>query len=149
MGRTFGCVWEPCYRNGSRNLLAPVRVDGSWTIAENGSPIWDSRFMQLWNQRLSPDGRRLAAVAAPGFGSWTVVVDDKAWKPNSTISSCRRFSLRRPPCRGRVRDKGEWSVAVDDTAGPRPSTWSGTRFSPPTAIGSRPWWNVRSLCNCC
>ncbi len=52
----FGCVWEPSYRNGSRNLLAPVRVNGSWTIAENGSPIWDSRFMQLWNQRLSPDG---------------------------------------------------------------------------------------------
>ena len=65
----FGCVWEPSYRNGSGRVLAPVRVAGSWTIAESGEPIWNSRFMQLWNLRLSDDGRRLAAVAAGAFGS--------------------------------------------------------------------------------
>ena len=71
---------NPATVNGSRNLLAPVRVNGSWTMAENGSPIWEGRFIQLWNQRLSPDGRRMAAVAAPGFGQWTVVVDDMPWR---------------------------------------------------------------------
>jgi len=117
----FGCVWEPTYRNGSRNLLAPVRVNGSWTIAENGSPIWDSRFMQLWNQRLSADGKHVAAVAAPGFGSWTVVVDDQAWKTHfDDLVLPPVFSPDGRRVAAGVRGKGSWGIAVDGTS------WPGT-----------------------
>jgi hypothetical protein len=116
--KRFGCVWEPCYRRGG-GLIAPVRSNGAWTIAENGEPIWTSRFMQLWNQRLSPDGRRIAAVAATGFGRWTVVVDDRPWKrefsdlvlPPIFSSDGRRLATG-------VRDAGRWAVVVDGSPWP-------------------------------
>ena len=52
--------------------------------AMNGKIIWNRRFIQLWGQRYSPDGQRIAAVVAPKFGEWTIAVDGLPWK--------RRFS---------------------------------------------------------
>jgi hypothetical protein len=109
----FGGVWEPVYRP-TGELLAPVRVAGSWTMAENGTPIWGGRYMQLWNQRLSPDGRRLAAVAAPGFGRWTVVVDDQPWKLEcSDLVLPPVFSADGRRVAATVRHADRWTVAVD------------------------------------
>jgi len=111
---TFGCVWEPTYRNGRRALLAPVRIGGSWTIAENGSPIWDSRYMQLWNQRVSADGEHIAAVAAASFGSWTIVVDDRSWHVSfDDLVLPPVFSPDGLRVAAGVRAKGSWGVAVD------------------------------------
>jgi len=111
---TFGCVWEPTYRNGRRALLAPVRIGGSWTIAENGEPIWDSRFMQLWNQRLSPDGEHIAAVAASGFGRWTVVVDDRPWSVSfNDLLLPPVFSPDGLRVAAGMRHDGAWGIVVD------------------------------------
>ena len=111
---TFGCVWEPTYRNGRRALLAPVRIGGSWTIAENGEPIWDGRFMQLWNQRVSPDGEHIAAVAASGFGRWTVVVDDRPWSVSfNDLLLPPVFSADGRRVAAGMRHDGAWGIAVD------------------------------------
>ncbi len=111
--RRFGAVWEPVYRP-SGEMIAPVRLAGSWTLAENGTPIWDGRYMQLWNQRIGPDGRRLAAVAATGFGSWTVVVDDRPWKLEvSDLVLPPVFSPDGGRLAAALRDADRWTIAVD------------------------------------
>jgi hypothetical protein len=111
----FGCIWEPCYRNaGSGGLLAPVRLSGAWTLVEDGEPIWNGRYMQLWNQRLSPDGGRVAAVAAQSFGRWTVVVDDVPWR--TSFGRAVRppvFSDDGARVAAAVRDVDRWTIAVD------------------------------------
>jgi hypothetical protein len=88
-------------------------------MAENGSAIWESRFMQMWNHRLSPDGNHVAAVAAPGFGQWTVVVDDRPW--SATFDDLVLPPVFSPDGRrvaAGVRNKGRWSVAVDGKVWP-------------------------------
>ena len=108
----FGLVWEPSWHDGA--LIAPVKAADGWTLAENGEPVWERRFVQLWNQRFSPDGSRVAAVVSPSFTRWTVAVDDEPWdltvsdvvlppvfSPDSTKLACA------------VRDQGRWTVAVD------------------------------------
>jgi hypothetical protein len=75
----FGCVWEPVYKPGSNDVLAPVKISQGWTLALNGKSIWDN-FVQVYRQKYSPDGKRLAAVVATGFGKWTIAVDGKPWE---------------------------------------------------------------------
>ena len=91
--KRFGMIWEPAYRP-SGSLVTPVRFDGAWTMAEDGKPIWKGKYSQLWNQRISPDGRSIAAVAAVGYGKWTLVVDDSPWRASFTW---RRFLVRIRP----------------------------------------------------
>ena len=91
-----------------------MRLKTSWTVAENGSPIWSSRFLQLWNQRLSPDGERIAAVAAPSYGRWTVVVDDQPWRVEfDDLVVPPVFSPDGRRVAAAVRNDGRWSIAVD------------------------------------
>ncbi|MBW1806803.1 MAG: WD40 repeat domain-containing protein [Deltaproteobacteria bacterium] len=75
----FGSTWEPLYRSNDKGPLVPVRIGGAWTLAENGSPIWAGRYVQLWHQKVSPDKQHIAAVVATGFGRWTIAVDDTPW----------------------------------------------------------------------
>ncbi|MBW2706879.1 MAG: WD40 repeat domain-containing protein, partial [Deltaproteobacteria bacterium] len=60
-------------------MVAPVRVDGKWSVAEDGRIIWDRRLVQVWNLMFSPDGSKLAAIVAPKYGKWTVAVDGQPW----------------------------------------------------------------------
>jgi hypothetical protein len=100
-------------------LLAPVRVAGSWTIAENGSPIWDGRHVQLWNQRLSPDGERIAAVVAPSFGQWTVAVDDALWPLRiSDLVLPPVFSPDSQRVAAAIRDQERWTMVVEGKVWP-------------------------------
>lgn len=74
----FNCVWEPVFRDSGK-ILAPARISGAWTMAEAGKQIWKGSYVQLWLPRLSPDGKRVAAVVASSFGRWTIAVDDAPW----------------------------------------------------------------------
>ena len=49
-------------------------------LAQDGEIIWDRPFVQLWHNLFRPDGNRIAAVVAPGYGRWTVAIDGLAWK---------------------------------------------------------------------
>jgi hypothetical protein len=70
--------------------------------------------MQLWNQRLSPDGRRIAAVAANAFGSWTLVVDDEVWPVSfSDLVLPPVFSGDGTRVAAGFRDDSSWGIAVD------------------------------------
>ena len=77
---TYGCVWAPIFEPKTDAVIAPVRVDGKWTLAKDGKIMWGSRFDQIWGQQCLPDGKRIAAITASDYGKWTVVVDGVPWK---------------------------------------------------------------------
>ncbi|MFH1132416.1 MAG: WD40 repeat domain-containing protein [Pseudomonadota bacterium] len=113
-GAKYSSVWESIYRPSGSFLLAPVRLGGAWTVFENGERLWNGDYVQVWNLRLSPDGKRVAAVVAPAFGRWTVCVDDKPWKISfSDAVLAPVFSSDGQRVAAAVRDEGSWSVAVD------------------------------------
>ncbi len=116
----YGCVWEPIFR-GTDRIVMPVRQRGAWTLAENDKPVWDGRYVQLWNTVASPDGARLAAVVAPSYGRWTIAVDDRPWpftvgdlvmKPHFSPDGRRVAAI--------VKDDNRWTMAVDG------QPWSST-----------------------
>lgn len=76
----FDCVWGPRFHPKTLDVVAPVKTGQKWTMARNGEIFWKTRFSQLWKPEYSRDGSRLAAVVAPSFGTWSVAVDDRAWK---------------------------------------------------------------------
>jgi len=83
-------------------------------LVENGRPIWAGTYAQLWRQRLSPDGTRIAAVVAPTFGKWTIAVDDSPWKV--TYGDCALppiFSPNGGRVAAIVKDDNRWTIAVD------------------------------------
>ena len=95
-----------------RKLLAPVRTSGSWTLAEDGVPLWKGRYMQLWHQRISPDGGRIAAVIAPSFGRWTVAVDDRPWDVTCRdMVDAPVFSPDGRRVAAAFKDGGRWTIA--------------------------------------
>jgi hypothetical protein len=109
----FSCVWEPLYRSGSK-LLAPVRLQGAWTVAEDGAPLWKGRYVQVWHLRQSPEGKRLAAVVATALGDWTVAVDDVPW--STTVSDMALAPVVGAEGRhvaAAVKDQGRWTIALD------------------------------------
>jgi hypothetical protein len=107
------------YRPLGHSVIAPVRSNGNWTLAENGSPIWSGSYLQLWNQRLSRDGQRIAAVVAQGFGKWTVAVDDAPWNLEcDDLVLPPVFSADGRRVAATVRHRGAWSVAVDGSMWP-------------------------------
>ncbi|MCP4214198.1 MAG: WD40 repeat domain-containing protein [bacterium] len=112
--RTFASTWEPKFSPADNSVTAPVKVPGGWTLARDGEPIWKGRFVQLWNHIHSPDGKRTAALGAPKFGKWTMIVDDLPWDCHFTdLVMDPVFSPdgRRLACIGKT--DGKWTVAVD------------------------------------
>jgi hypothetical protein len=95
-------------------VVAPVRIAGKWTLAEDGGALWDRKFVQVWHQKFSPDGQKLAAIVAPAFGKWTVAVDQVPW---SAVFTEMVTDLVFSPDGSRVAALGKngssWHVAVD------------------------------------
>lgn len=130
-GRTFDCAWGPSF-TPTGAVVAPVKADGGWTLACDGQPVWDRRFVQLWRQRVDARGE-VVAVAAPEFGRWTVVRDGRCWQrswdewvgtPVTAPGSDRRVAAA-------VKDGGRWAVAVDG------EVWNvdGSRLQGPVIAG--------------
>jgi hypothetical protein len=116
----YSMVWEPCF-SPSGSVFVPVKLPGGWTLARDGKTGWTGRYVQLFRLRLSPDGSRVAGVAALSLGNWTVVVDDKPWP--ATWADAVLDPVFSPDGRrvaAAVRDNGQWGVAVDGKA------WSAT-----------------------
>jgi hypothetical protein len=112
--KTFGCVWEPFFHPVRGSVLAPVRTQGLWTLAEDGEIIWQQRFVQLWHASCSPDGSRLAAIVAPKFGRWTVAVEGVPWSATfGEMVNDLVFSPNGQHIAATVKDNGRWSLAVD------------------------------------
>jgi hypothetical protein len=112
----YDMIWEPCF-GPSGSLFVPVKLPGGWTLARDGKIAWTGRYVQLFRLRLSPDGSRIAGVAATSFGSWTVVVDDVPWP--TTWGEAVLDPVFSPDGRrvaAAVRSNGEWSVAVNGEA---------------------------------
>jgi len=76
---TFASVWEPVVHPVTGAVVAPVRRGSRWTLFQDGSPLWDDDFLQLWHQTFSAAGDTLAAIVAPSYGKWTVAVDGRPW----------------------------------------------------------------------
>ncbi len=77
--QTFPAVWEPVFNPDTGAVTAPVRHSGKWELFQDGSPLWEQGYTQLWHQTFSASGNTLAAIVAPSFGKWTVAVDGKPW----------------------------------------------------------------------
>jgi WD40 repeat protein len=115
--KTFGCVWEPVFNPRSGGVVAPVRLEGTWTLAEDGHPIWDQRFVQVWHQKFSPDGSKLAAIVAPKYGKWTVAVDGQPWPVTfNDLVTDLQFSPNGNHVAALTKDGEKWSVVKDGKA---------------------------------
>jgi hypothetical protein len=110
----FICVWEAVFSKDGSDIVAPVKHNGSWHLAKNAEIFWKNPYMQLWRPNYSPDGNRIAALAAVGFGQWTVVVDDKPWSSSwkhmilDTVFSSDSARVAAP-----VNTDHRWTIAVD------------------------------------
>ena len=112
--QVFGCVWEPVFNPANGKVVAPVKAQGKWTLAEDGRLIWERGFVQLWQARYSPDGKRLAAIVAPEFGRWTVAVDGTPWRATvREMVTDAVFSPDGARIAAVVKDQGRWSLAAD------------------------------------
>ena len=77
--RFYPSVWKPLFSPKDNTVTAPVKTPGGWTLACDGNPLWSNTYAQLWQHFYSPDGERIAAIAAPKFGRWTIAIDDRPW----------------------------------------------------------------------
>ena len=75
--------------------------------------------LRLWQQKISPDGKNIAAIAAVKFGKFTVTVNDKAWTNVFAVVTDLVQSPDGKRAAAIGQEGGKWSVVVDD------SRWSG------------------------
>ena len=101
--------------------MAPAKVGGGWTLVEDGEPIWEGGYAQLWRQTPVPGRETLAAIVATSLGQWTVAVDDVLWQSRfDDLVLGPFFSEDGAHLAVITKHDNRWSVAVDD----RP--WSET-----------------------
>jgi hypothetical protein len=94
--------------------VVPALTDRGWKLLVNGKPLWNKSFTQVWHQTFSPDATKVAAVACPTFGRWTVVVDGDLWEPTFGHVVLRPvFSQDGRRIGAAVKDEETWTVAVD------------------------------------
>ena len=109
----FPNAWEPVFVN-EEDVCVPVKTDKGWMLFLNGKPFWNKSFVQLWNQRVSPDRKNIAAVVSPEFGKWTVAVNGILWKKTFSQAVLPPiFSSDGKRIAAVVRDNHKWTVAVD------------------------------------
>jgi len=113
----YGCVWEPTFKPGTDSVVAPVRIKGSWTLARDGQPVWNSCFIQMWRAKFSSDGKRLAAIVSNDFGRWTIAVDDVPWKKTwGDMVLDPVFSPDGNRVAAVVKENNRWTIAIDGKA---------------------------------
>ncbi|GLI53306.1 electron transfer complex subunit TmcD [Thermodesulfovibrio yellowstonii] len=127
----FPYAWEPLFID-ENHVCVPVKTQKGFTLAMNGKIIWDKYFVQLWNQRVGPDKKKIATVVATDFGKWTIAVDGIPW--NRTFSQAvlpPQFSPDGKKVAAVVRENNQWTVAVDGIPWKRgfERVWS-PQFSP-------------------
>jgi hypothetical protein len=116
--QVFGAAWEPIFKPKSTDVIAPVQTPKGWTLALNGKPIWGN-FSQVWRQKYSPDGQRLAAVVAVDVGKWTIAVDGSPWDTVfSQMVLSPVFSPDGKKVAASVKNHNKWTIAIEGT------TWS-------------------------
>ena len=77
---TYPCAWEPIFEPKSGDVIAPIRKEGKWGLARNGSLFWKPMFAQCWApQAAATDGEYIWAVAAPSYGTFTVACNATPW----------------------------------------------------------------------
>ncbi|MFC1520982.1 electron transfer complex subunit TmcD [Elusimicrobiota bacterium] len=112
----FGCVWAPIFKPGSSSVITPIRDQGKWSLAENGSPIWGG-YVQIWQHKFSPDASKIAAIVAPSFGKWTIAVNDKPWADTySDMVLSPIFSPDSKNVAAIIKDNDKWTIAVNGKA---------------------------------
>ena len=85
---------------------------------KDGEPGWEGAYGQIWHQRFSQDGSRLAAVVSPSFGKWTIAVDDKPWaRLFSQLVLAPVFSPDAKRVAAAVKEENMWTIAVDGVPG--------------------------------
>ena len=61
---TYPCAWEPVFEPKSGDVIAPIRKEGKWGLARNGSLFWKPVFAQCWSpQAAAVDGGGLRRPA--------------------------------------------------------------------------------------
>lgn len=79
-GETYPCAWEPVFEPQSGDVIAPIRKEGKWGLARNGSLFWKPAFAQCWTPKAaSAEGQHIWAVVAPSYGSFTVACNAAPW----------------------------------------------------------------------
>jgi hypothetical protein len=107
-------VWEPVFHPQSAAVVAPVRINGKWHLAQDGRILWDRKFVQLWHAMYSPDGNRLAAIVAPRFGKWTMAVDGKPWSVTfKDLVTDAVFNAQGTRLAAAAKEDHKWLIAVD------------------------------------
>jgi hypothetical protein len=109
---TYTSVWEPCFDPKDDAVFSPVRTPTGWCVAREGKPIWDSRFVQLWDLKVRPG--RICAVVATRFGRWTVAVNGTAWENDEAHAlSDMRVHETSGKIAARAKLKEQWTMIVD------------------------------------
>jgi hypothetical protein len=91
-----------------------VRTGATWSLAEDGGPLWKTPYVQLWYVRFSPAGERVAAVVATAWGRFTVAVDDRPWERTfGDVVLAPVFSPDGKRVAATYKHEGRWGVAVD------------------------------------
>jgi len=118
--KRFASVWRPRFNPADHTVTAPVKLPDGWTLALDGAVLWGGRYVQLWHHLYSPDGKRIAAICAPGFGKWTMVEDSKPWPitfNEAVTDPVYSPDGRHLACLG--KSEGKWYLAVDGDIWPR------------------------------
>ncbi len=130
---SFQAAWKPLFSDRDNSVIAPVRHKGKWYLYKDGEPFWENGFEQLWKQVVAPQTLRVAAVAAPTFGKWTVCEQEKCWdlRANGMIHDLF-YSDDGQKLLATVKHNHFWDVAVDG----RPWGLSCNRLWQPAVNGN-------------
>ncbi len=112
--KDYACVWEPRFNPATGSVVAPVRVAGAWGLAQDDQIIWEPKLAQCWHQVISQDGKNIAAIVAPQFGTFTVAVNAKPWSISRPVVTDLVISrnCERVAALGNT-DNRDWSIMVD------------------------------------
>ena len=114
-GETYPCAWEPVFEPQSGDVIAPIRKEGKWGLARNGSLFWKPAFAQCWTPKAaSAEGQYVWAVVAPSYGAFTVACNATPW--SCRFPSVTDFTLSPDGKRAAAlgsRNNSEFRIMVD------------------------------------